>query len=125
MVIEDESLLLQAITKKLKASGYETVSCTNAKQAIEYLENMDQLPDLIWLDFYLKDMNGMEFMDKLNKNEQWKNVPVVVVSNSASKQKVDQMLSKGVKEYVLKAEHTLDDLVGIIKRYTEKEGVDS
>src|SRR3982074_157377 len=88
MVVEDETLLLQAITKKLKLTGLDVVSCSSGQQAIDYLKNLDQLPDAVWLDYYLKDMNGLAFMQTLKEKSEWSSIPVVVVSNSASPDKV-------------------------------------
>lgn len=117
MVVEDESLLLQAITKKLKLEGIETVSCGSGHQAFDYLENLPELPDAIWLDYYLKDMNGIEFMDKLKSIPKCGAIPVVVISNSASPDKVNHMMALGVKKYVIKAEHRLDELIKIMKNF--------
>lgn len=111
MVVEDEEVLLRAITKKLEISGKQVVSCISGKQALDYLANIEQLPDLIWLDYYLKDMNGLDFMYELKKHEQWSKIPVLVVSNSASEEKVTRMLALGAKKYILKAEAKLDDLI--------------
>src|SRR3989344_1073583 len=104
MIIEDEDILLQAIAKKLSKSGFSTITCTSATQALNYFKELGKLPDIIWLDYYLGDMNGLEFMDRLNENLEWKKIPVVVVSNSASPQKVESMLQKGAKKYLLKAD---------------------
>ncbi len=120
MVIEDESLLLQAIGKKLKREGFEVLMCTRAGQAIDYLKTLGDLPDLIWLDYYLTDMNGGEFVDLLNRNDKWRLIPVIVVSNSASDQKVQLLLKKGVKRHILKADYRLDQIIDIIKSYLNK-----
>lgn len=122
MVVEDEEALLQVITKKLRSEGYKTVSCVSAEQALDYLGSTDQKPDLIWLDYYLGKMNGLEFMDKLNEKEDLKVIPVIVVSNSASQDKVETMLKKGVKKYILKAEFSLKDLVDIVDKFIRKVG---
>lgn len=119
IVIEDEELLLQAIVKKLSSSGFETLSCTTARQAIDYLKSIKEIPDAIWLDYYLPDMNGIEFMHELKKNKKWAKIPVIVVSNSASAQKKNAMLALGVKKYVLKAKYRLDDIIDIIKEIVE------
>jgi len=111
MVVEDETLLLQAITKKLKLSNLDVISCASGQQAIDYLESLDELPDVVWLDYYLKDMNGLAFMQALKENERWSHIPVVVVSNSASPEKVHHMLALGVKKYILKAEYRLDEII--------------
>ena len=111
MVVEDETLLLQAITKKLKLSGLDVISCASGQQAVDYLESLDELPDAVWLDYYLKDMNGLAFMQSVKANPKWTNIPVVVVSNSASPEKVNNMLALGAKKYILKAEYRLDEII--------------
>lgn len=117
MVVEDETLLLQAITKKLKLSGMDVLSCASGQQAIDYLGNLDELPDAIWLDYYLKDMNGLAFMQLLKQNPKWADLPVLVVSNSASPDKVNNMLGLGAKKYILKAEYRLDEIITMIRDF--------
>jgi DNA-binding response OmpR family regulator len=117
MVVEDETLLLQAITKKLKLSGMDVLSCASGQQAVDYLGSLDELPDAVWLDYYLKDMNGLAFMQELKQNATWNNIPVIVVSNSASPDKVHNMLALGAKKYILKAEYRLDEIIGMIRDF--------
>lgn len=114
MVVEDEEMLLHAIKKKLEAAGKKVISCKSAEEALALLKSEEKIPDIIWLDYYLSDMNGLEFMSRLKENPDWAGVPVVVVSNSASADKVSQMLALGVKKYLLKAESRLEDLVGVM-----------
>ena len=121
MVVEDESLLLQAITKKLKIKGMDVLSCASGKQALDYLNNLDTLPDAIWLDYYLKDMNGLLFMQEVRQNPKWKKIPVIVVSNSAGPEKVSNMIALGVKKYILKAEHRLEDIIEEFKKFLVAE----
>jgi two-component system, chemotaxis family, chemotaxis protein CheY len=123
MVVEDETLLLQAITKKLKLTGLDVVSCASGQQALDYLNNMENLPDSIWLDYYLKDMNGLAFMQAVKENPKWAHIPVVVVSNSASPEKVKNMLALGAKKYILKAEFRLDEIIEMMRELiTEAHG---
>ncbi len=124
MVVEDETLLLQAITKKLKISGMDVLSCASGQQAIDYLDSLDELPDAIWLDYYLKDMNGLVFMEQLKKSKKWAAIPVLVVSNSASPDKVHNMLALGAKKYILKAEYRLDEIIAMIRDFIAANGPD-
>ena len=121
MVVEDENLLLQAISKKMVVSGIEAVSCLSAEQALDYMKSLTELPDAIWLDYHLKDMDGLEFMKNLKANPLWKDIPVFVVSNSASPDKVNGMLALGAKRYILKAEHRLDEIITSIKEFIMTE----
>jgi CheY-like chemotaxis protein len=121
MVVEDEVLLLQAITKKLKLEGMDVLSCASGQQAVDYLNNLDELPDAVWLDYYLKDMNGLAFMQELKQNPAWSNLPVIVVSNSANPEKVNNMLALGAKKYILKAEYRLDEIISMIREFINGE----
>src|SRR3989344_720869 len=117
MVVEDERLLLEAISKKLEIDGVTAISCSSGEQAIECLNTSLELPDAIWLDYQLKDMDGIQFMGQLKKKEAWAQIPVIVVSNSASEDKVHSMLVLGAKKYFLKTEYRLDELIPIIKQF--------
>lgn len=120
MVVEDEALLLQAISKKLKLTGFDVLSCASGKQAIDYLQSLEAMPDAIWLDFYLKDMDGLAFMQQLQNNPKWKLIPVLVVSNSAGPEKVKHMLELGARKYILKADHRLDEIIQMIKEFLKE-----
>lgn len=121
MIVEDEVLLLEAVSKKLSLEGITTISCSSGTQAIDYLNTSTVLPDAIWLDFQLKDMDGITFMHNLKQKERFSKIPVIVVSNSANEKKVKNMLALGVKKYLLKASYRLDELIPIIKHFIAEE----
>ena len=115
MVVEDEHLLLKAIERKLKLNNLNVIACESGAQAIENLNKKTAPPDAIWLDYYLGDTNGIEFMQKLRKNPKLADIPVLVVSNSANPDKVAKMMTLGAKGYLLKADYRLDRLVSEIQ----------
>lgn len=119
MVVEDEALLLQAATKKLEHEGITVLPCPSGETALEYVKKLDVAPDAIWLDYYLKDMNGLAFMQAIKTNSKWADIPVIVVSNSASPDKVHNMLALGVNKYILKAQYRLDEIIVILREIIE------
>lgn len=116
MIVEDEKLLLDAISKKLTISKIKPIPCDSAEAALEKLHE-GKRPDAIWLDYHLKGMDGEAFVSKLLKDKSFADIPVIVVSNSAPDKKIEGMLKLGVKQYLLKAEHRMDDITNIIKTY--------
>lgn len=123
LVIEDEELLLNAITKKLELSGLSAIPSSSGANALKILEEAKQPPDAIWLDYYLNDMNGLEFMNALRKNDKWSHIPAIVVSNSAGNDKVKNMLALGIKKYYLKAENRLDDIIAYMIESVKGGGI--
>lgn len=117
MVVEDEPMLLQAIGKKLQLEDINGVLCQSGEQALSQLKNFTHPPDAIWLDYYLNDMDGMTFMTKLQSQIKTLNIPVIVISNSASPDKIKGMITLGAKKYLLKAEHRLDEIIKTIKEF--------
>jgi DNA-binding response OmpR family regulator len=109
LVIEDEKLLLEAISKKLTLNNFTVLSYSSGISAITDLISKRIAPDSIWLDYYLVDMNGMEFITEMQKQNI--TTPVIIVSNSTSDTKVKTMLALGVKKYILKAHHRLEDII--------------
>lgn len=115
MVVEDEPLLLKAIAKKMAVLDIDTILCPSGQKGLNSLDK-GHLPDVIWLDYYLQDMNGLQFCQQVKSDKRFKQIPILVVSNSASPDKVESMLALGVNDYLLKAEHRLDDIITIIRK---------
>lgn len=114
LVVEDETPLQQAIKAKLEKGGFSVVSARSVEQAVGFLEDIGKI-DVIWLDHYLLGReNGLDFVAKVKNHKDWKNIPIFVVSNTASQDKVKAYLGLGVKKYYTKADYRLDSIISDI-----------
>lgn len=121
LVVEDERPLLEAIKRKLQLNGFEVVTARSADQAFSYLADIKGI-DVVWLDHYLLGKeSGLEFLVKLKGDTNWKKIPVFVVSNTASAQKVNSYISLGVNKYYTKADYRLDQIISDIKDFLIKK----
>ena len=111
LIVEDEALLLEAISRKISKLGHNSISCSSGHEALKVLKEKTSKPDAIWLDFYLGDMDGYEFMKEIKAKENSKNIPVAVVSNSASPEKIKKMASLGAEKYFLKAHYRIEEII--------------
>ena len=120
LVVEDERPLADAIKIKLEKSGFAVVTSRTVQQTLDYLEDIGTV-DAIWLDHYLLGKeNGLDFVTKLKAHDgRWKNIPIFVVSNTASPDKVQSYIRLGVKKYYTKADHRLDEIISEIKSFLE------
>lgn len=120
LVIEDERPLLQAVKIKLEKNDFSVVTARSVEQALEYLDEIKQI-DAIWLDHYLLGKeDGLDFVTKLKSLDgKWNKVPIFVVSNTASPNKVQSYIRLGISKYYVKAEHRLDEIIKEIKSFLD------
>jgi CheY-like chemotaxis protein len=120
LVVEDERPLLEAIQAKLEKGDFEVVTARTVKQALDYMEDLKKI-DVIWLDHYLLGKeNGLDFVGRVKSEDApWKSIPIFVVSNTASPDKVKAYLRLGVNKYYAKADSRLDGIAADIKEFIE------
>jgi len=109
LIVEDEDPLREAACLKLSQAGYETLSANSGEAALTILET--RAPSLIWLDLLMPGMGGFQFLEKLRGDERWKNIPVLVVSVSASPEKIRQAFDLNVVDYVVKSQYRIEDII--------------
>lgn len=123
LVVEDEKPLLDAIKIKLEKNDFEVVTARTVEQAIDYAQEMEHI-DAIWLDHYLMGKeDGLDFIAwcKEGDNAKCKNIPIFVVSNTASADKVATYMTFGAKKYFVKSNHKLDEIIIEIKKVLLEE----
>ena len=120
LVVEDERPLAEAIKTKLEKSGFAVVTSRTVQQTLDYLEDIGVV-DAIWLDHYLLGKeSGLDFVTKLKTHDgRWENIPIFVVSNTASPDKVQSYMRLGVHKYYTKADHRLDEIISEIRSFLE------
>ena len=63
LVVDDEPRILNFLTSKLRASGYDVLTASNGIEALEQAQA--QQPDLIVLDVVMPKMDGFETLREL------------------------------------------------------------
>lgn len=121
LVLEDEKSLARAIKSKLELSCFEVTTARSVKEAISFMGAGEV--DIIWLDHYLLgEENGLDFVEKLKKNKKNKNIPIFVVSNTATSDKVKSYINLGVIKYYTKSDCRLDEVIKEIKDFLGVRG---
>lgn len=116
LVVEDDLLLVQAYKIKLEKEGLETLVATTGKEALAFLEK--DPPNVVLLDLLLPGLNGFEFLSAIRKNEKWKSVPVIILTNlTQSEENLKIAKDLGAVDYIVKAEIRIGDIIEKVKKY--------
>jgi len=122
LVIEDEPPLLEAIRAKMEKTGFLVITGRSVKQALMYLEEGIKI-DVIWLDHYLVGLeNGLDLVAKIKEEgSKYRNIPVYVVSNTATPDKIQSYIRLGINKYYTKADNRLEDIIKDITNFLSRE----
>lgn len=117
LVLEDERALQAAIKSKLESEGFSVVTTKTVNQALDYLKEGVKI-DAVWLDHYLFDKeSGLDFVTEIKESKQWEKIPLFVVSNTVSQEKLELYRNLGVQKFYAKVDYRLDTIVADIKKY--------
>ena len=104
LMVEDEPDIVEIYGSQLKNAGYSLETAANGKEALVWLEK--NTPDLVLLDLLMPDMDGFEFLDKVKKYPNRKNIRIFAWSNLTQKKDVDLAKQKGVEDFLIKSDYT-------------------
>jgi DNA-binding response OmpR family regulator len=119
LVVEDELPLQNAIEIKLKNEGYKVILAASAHEAAAALTK--EIPDLIWLDLLLPGMDGLQFLQEMRAKEEWKHVPVIVVSVTAGQDKIQKAFDLNVIDFIIKSQYRIEDIIARVREFFEEK----
>ncbi len=101
IVADDEPDVLFMTAFSLRTvGGFEVVEARNGLEAVEKAQQ--ERPDLIILDIKMPRMNGYEACRRLREIESLRDVPIVFLSAKGQRQEIEEGLSLGAADYILK-----------------------
>jgi len=103
LIVDDSSSMRAVIKKTLKVSGFNVgqfLMAGNGKEALKVLEG--QWVDIILTDINMPNMNGMELLTEMKKDEMLKSIPVVMVTTEGSDKVMQESIGLGAQGYVKK-----------------------
>lgn len=112
LIIEDDEFLRSLAAKRLGQEGYTVLAAANGDEGLKLTES--DTPDLILLDLLLPGgLGGFEVLDKIHSSS--KDLPVVVFSNLGERADIEKAQKLGAKDFLVKANFTLDDVIAKVK----------
>ena len=78
LVVDDEESIRLLLADELTNRGYRVREAFNGVYAIQRVR--EEIPDIIFVDIIMPDMDGFEFISTLQENPETSKIPVVLVS---------------------------------------------
>jgi len=100
IIVEDDVPSVRYYETLLKNSGAGVIIFRTGKEFIDYLNNANPIVDLVFMDFLIPLINGIECI-RIFRRER-KNTPIIMITAYSSEQAKAEAYIAGCNEYVLK-----------------------
>jgi DNA-binding response OmpR family regulator len=116
LIFEDDAFLLDAYQLKLSANReWNAVTFPDGEAALARVK--DTRPDVIVLDLLMPKKSGIDILKELRADPETRDIPVIVASNLGQRDIVGQALELGAKDYFIKSDAKINDILAAAKRH--------
>lgn len=99
--------------RMLEKEGWRVAEAENGYAGLERVA--EKLPDLILLDLMMPEMDGFQFLEELRKHEEWRSIPVVVVTAKDLTEEDRLRLNGSVQTILKKGAYGRDGLLNEVR----------
>jgi two-component system chemotaxis response regulator CheY len=112
MVVDDSRIMRNIVknTFELLKMPSNYLEAANGEDAFKIL--LEQKIDLILLDWNMPGLSGIDFLKKVRAMDQYKSIPIIMVTSESAKLNVVEAIKSGITAYITKP---IDDKVFLDK----------
>ena len=100
LIVDDDPHAVEILTRMLGREGYSCVSAASGPAALDMLQ--EQPVDVILLDVMMPGMDGLQVCERLRKDENMREIPVILLTAKDDMDTRAQGMALGVSEYLTK-----------------------
>lgn len=118
LIVDDSAAIRKILERVLRHADFQlgdVIEAGDGKEALAKLESRNV--GLILSDINMPNMDGLEFLQRVKANDNWKNLPMIMVTTEGSQDKVLTAIQLGASGYIRKpftAEQIKEKLIGIL-----------
>jgi DNA-binding response OmpR family regulator len=102
LICDDEPDIVSLVQRFLQLDGFKTVTCSNGKEALKYLEEKFGEIVLILLDVMMPGMSGFEVLRTIKSKDTYKDIKVILFTVKSFKEDKEKGNDLGADGYITK-----------------------
>ena len=119
LAVDDEKHILRLVQINLEKAGYEVVTGTNGREALEMVRS--EKPELVVMDVMMPEMDGFEALKQLKADPDTADIPVIMLTAKAQDADVFHGWQSGADLYLTKPFNPME-LLTFVKRIFDAKG---
>ena len=117
LVVEDDPVQRRLLKNAVERAGHIPHMAENGRVGLEVLKRNSGQINVIVLDLMMPEMNGLEFLQRVQKEPAYQAIPVIIISTEGKEEDTIRGLKMGAKGYVKKP-FQASELHGLIEKIT-------
>lgn len=109
LITDDDQFYRKIYKHKFELLKHQTELAENGEEALEKMKSFK--PDVVLMDIMMPKMNGYDVLDAMQKDDEVKDIPVIMLTNLSSGQDTNVAREKGAKDCLIKSDLTPDEVV--------------
>ncbi len=114
MIVEDDEAMRNLLARAVESYGYAVVEAHTGRHALQHM--VTERPRVILTDLMMPEMNGFELIEELGKHDEWKQIPIVVMTSKDLTADDRSRLTGCVETVLEKGRYSRDELLREISR---------
>ncbi len=120
LMIDDDPVLLRAYEAMFKLHGVEPLLAKSGEEGLKKIQS--ELPDFVVIDIRMPNMTGIDLLKILRKDEKFKNLPVLVLTNYDLQEYRKETEGLSVVDFIVKTDIRGEELVKKVTGYLLGDG---
>ncbi|MFO7445560.1 MAG: response regulator [Ignavibacteriaceae bacterium] len=100
LVADDSPSIRKFISFALTLKGFEIITVSDGMEALEKLPT--EKVSLVITDLNMPNVDGYELIKTIRANEDFKDIPIIILSSLAGSNEIEQGISCGANSYLIK-----------------------
>lgn len=121
LLIEDDTDDVDLLKDALDENNvlYQMEVIMEGDKVYSYLEEVETLPEIIVMDLNLPKTGGREILMEIKSSSAFKQIPIIVLTTSSSKDDIDYCNSMGINKFITKPatidewNSTIDSIINV------------
>ncbi len=115
LLVVDDNAVDREIYRRLLRNRYHEytfIECESGEEGLEFL--FTEHPDCVLLDYNLCDIDGLEFLDELRREDGPIDVPIVMLTGQGDESVAVEAMKRGAQDYLVKDDLSAEALERVI-----------
>jgi two-component system chemotaxis response regulator CheY len=102
LLVDDVPMIGRIISSEIVKYDRSFMQALDGREALDLLSRYHDKIELIFLDWYMPGMDGLQLLGAIKSNSKYKHIPVIMLTSENKKSNIVQAFKAGICDYIIK-----------------------